>query len=68
MRFRRALEDILQYPELNRRVWRDVRQKNLQRFPYGLVYRLRDQEITIYAFTHLSRRPGCWKGRLRDVD
>lgn len=33
------------------------------RFPYQVVYRLRDTEIVIVAFAHLKRRPGYWRKR-----
>ena len=35
----------------------------LQRFPYGLMYRLDPEEIFILAVAHLHRRPGYWKNR-----
>ena len=41
----------------------DVRRVLLKRFPYQVVYRLREQELQILAFAHLKRRPGFWKGR-----
>ena len=33
------------------------------RFPYQVVYRLRDTEIVIVAFAHLKRRPDYWRKR-----
>ncbi len=33
------------------------------RFPYQVVYRLREADIVIVAFAHLKRRPGYWKQR-----
>ena len=35
----------------------------LTRFPYRLIYRVRDEDIYIVAITHTSRRPGYWKNR-----
>jgi plasmid stabilization system protein ParE len=35
----------------------------VDRFPYQVVYRLRETEIVIVAFAHLKRRPGYWKHR-----
>ena len=35
----------------------------VDRFPYQVVYRLREADIVIVAFAHLKRRPGYWKRR-----
>ena len=35
----------------------------LDRFPYGLVYQVRDDTIRVMAVAHLRRRPGYWRGR-----
>jgi hypothetical protein len=35
----------------------------LQRFPYGLIYRIDPEEIFILAAAHLHRSPGYWKNR-----
>lgn len=34
------------------------------RFPYSVIYRNTDNEITIFAVAHQSRKPGYWKDRL----
>lgn len=42
-----------------------VRRYRLNRFPYGLFYRLASEdEIEILAVADLRRRPGYWKDRL----
>ena len=33
------------------------------RFPYFVVYRIRDEAIQVIAIQHSSRRPGYWKKR-----
>lgn len=35
------------------------------RFPYSVIYRSTESELTIYAVAHHSRKPGYWKKRLR---
>jgi len=35
------------------------------RFPYSIIYRHTDAEVTIYAVAHQSRKPGYWKKRLK---
>lgn len=35
----------------------------LKRFPYGIIYEIRENDIFILAIMHLSRKPGYWKSR-----
>ena len=42
---------------------RDTRRVPLHRFPYAVVYRVRNAEIEVVAFAHGSRRPGYWRSR-----
>jgi plasmid stabilization system protein ParE len=42
----------------------DTRKFALQRFPYAVVYRERDNSIQLLAVAHGSRRPEYWKSRL----
>ena len=48
-------------PRLTRRPSRQLR---VDRFPYNVVYRIRDHDIYVIAVAHSSRRPDYWKGRL----
>src|SRR5262249_49767957 len=41
----------------------DIRRRNLQRFPYSVLYSVGEGHITILAVMHQRRRPGYWKGR-----
>jgi len=34
-----------------------------KRFPYGIVYRIADEEVVIYAVMQLNREPGYWENR-----
>ena len=34
-----------------------------RRFPYGIVYEIREDDILIIAVTHLSREPFYWRDR-----
>jgi toxin ParE1/3/4 len=43
-----------------------VRTWHLGKFPYNLVYAVRDGEIFVLAYAHESRRPGYWLPRLND--
>lgn len=39
------------------------RRCQLNRFPYGLIYAVLDEEILVLAVMHLSRRPEYWRRR-----
>ena len=65
---RRALELIARHPLIGTPVPRvraehGSRRLSLRRFPYSIVYRLRDGVVQVIAFAHQSRRPGYWRAR-----
>lgn len=60
---RRAARALQQHPELGHRFSRRLRRLLVQRFPYGLLYRVEAEDIFIVAVAHLSRRPGYWRRR-----
>ena len=62
----RAISLILQFPEAWPRVTRLARRCRTQRFPYALLYRIRNDSIEILAVMHLSRRPDYWTERLKE--
>lgn len=59
-----ALDRIEQMPFAWSRLAKDVRVCRTKRFPYGLIYQIRDNEAVIVAVMHLHRRPGYWRKRL----
>jgi len=54
---------ILQYPESGKLLNAYARRVLLNRFPYGIVYRVYNEQIVILAVMHLSRRPNYWINR-----
>jgi toxin ParE1/3/4 len=57
---KRIIENPKRFPRIERRATR----AKTNRFPYGLVYWIQADVITIAAVMHLSRRPGYWIKRL----
>lgn len=59
---RRAIDRILSHPLAWRKLSRRTRRCHTRRFPYGLIYHVREKEqrVLIVAVMHLSRRPGYW--------
>jgi toxin ParE1/3/4 len=61
--FERALRVLCDQPRLGP-VWRGTtRRFLLQRFPYGIIYQVKPDEIRVIALAHQSRRPEYWRGR-----
>jgi toxin ParE1/3/4 len=65
-RFATAVQDtvrrIQESPLLYRVIEGDIRRCRVLRFPYGVVYRVRER-IEVIAVMHLHREPGYWKSR-----
>ncbi len=59
----RATAMILDHPEASPTILGDIRRRLCHRFPYGLLYAIKAEEIRILAVMNLKRRPGYWAGR-----
>ena len=59
----RCTAAVLENPEASPIVTRAIRRRPLRRFPYGLLYRVRTEQVRILAVMNLKRRPGCRVGR-----
>ena len=61
--FERAATVLGEFPQLGA-VWRGrIRRFPLRRFPYSIVYYLRESEVRVLSIAHQSRKPGFWKDR-----
>jgi plasmid stabilization system protein ParE len=58
-----AIDRILEAPLAYSLGRRGERRFVLDRFPYTIIYRLREAEVFIVAVAHQSRRPGYWQRR-----
>ncbi|MGB7069101.1 MAG: type II toxin-antitoxin system RelE/ParE family toxin [Pyrinomonadaceae bacterium] len=47
------------------RISENTRRCFTSRFPYGVVYEVREDDILVIAIAHSSREPFYWKDRLR---
>jgi plasmid stabilization system protein ParE len=61
---RKTLERIRNHPGAWTNLGEGVRRCRTDRFPYGLVYFVKDEDILIVAVMHLHRNPGYWRDRL----
>lgn len=44
----------------------DTRRYLVHRFPYGVLYRIREDIIQVIAVMHLRRHPDYWRGRVEN--
>jgi len=58
-----TINRIIERPWAWGRISPNERRCRMGRFPYGVVYRILDDEIEIVAVMHLHREPGYWAGR-----
>jgi plasmid stabilization system protein ParE len=61
-----CLDRIRLFPKASTEIRPGVRRTTLHRFPYNIVYKVSESEITIIAVIHGSRHPSRWKKRLRN--
>jgi plasmid stabilization system protein ParE len=61
-----AIDRILEAPHRYPKGRRGERCFVLDRFPYTILYRVREDHIYITAVAHQSRRPGYWRHRDRE--
>jgi plasmid stabilization system protein ParE len=59
-----AISRILKLPNVWQPLSHVVRRCRLNSFPYGIVYRVKTDEIRILAVMHLRRKPNYWLDRL----
>jgi hypothetical protein len=59
-----ALKRIEDFPDAWQKLSHKTRRCRLDRFPYGLVYQNRSDELLIVAVMELSRKPNYWVERL----
>jgi len=59
----RALASIADSPFIYPAVWRDTRRALMNRFPFGIYFRMRDDTVVVLAVMHGSRHPRNWMKR-----
>ncbi len=59
----RCCDGIVEYPGAGLVMTGSVRRRLIRRFPYALLYRIREDQVRILAVMNLKRRPGYWVGR-----
>jgi plasmid stabilization system protein ParE len=58
-----AIKRICEYPDAWSLIDSKTRRCLTNRFPFGVLYRVVDNQIRIMAIMHLHRKPDYWMGR-----
>ena len=58
-----TIQRTLIFPKAWQRLDTDVRRCLINRFPFGIIYYQRNNEIIILAVMQLNRKPYYWKNR-----
>ena len=59
-----ALDRIGEFPEAWHPCSKRTRRCQTRRFPYGIIYQTRKEEILVIAIANLHRKPDYWKDRI----
>jgi hypothetical protein len=60
----KVLDRIGSFPEAWHPYSKWTRRCQTRRFPYGIIYQIRQDEILIVAIANLHRKPDYWEGRI----
>jgi toxin ParE1/3/4 len=59
----RTVSALAEHPLRFRKVHRESRRAPVDRFPYGIIFQVTEEEIVLVACMHSRRHPGHWQGR-----
>ena len=60
-----TIQRILKYPRGWTSLSANTRRCLTNRFPYGIIYQILDEEIYIIGVMHLNRKPSYYKERIK---
>ncbi|SIS84669.1 type II toxin-antitoxin system RelE/ParE family toxin [Belliella pelovolcani] len=60
---RQGIKRIENQPTAWTPISKRLRRCLLNKFPFGIIYQIRENEILIIAIAHLHRKPNYWKSR-----
>ena len=58
-----AIQSICKYPYAWEKIDEKTRRCLTKKFPYGVLYRIKENHIRIMAVMNLNRKPKYWKNR-----
>jgi plasmid stabilization system protein ParE len=61
--FYEGIDEIVLNPYLYQIISKSYRKLSLRRFPYKIVFQVKQDQITIVALAHHKRKPNYWRNR-----
>ena len=61
-----TIERIVNFSQAWSKICENIRRCLVNRFPYGIIYTIQNDEIIILAVMHLNRKPKYWKERAKE--
>ena len=61
-----TIQNILSYPEAWTPLSKNTRRCLVNRFPFGVIYQIKKEEVLIISVMQLNRKPGYWQTRIAD--
>ena len=59
-----ARKQIVSHPQLYPAYTKNTRRRLLEKYPYSVVFQVKEDMILIVAVAHAKRRPNYWRGRM----
>lgn len=59
-----TIQRIIQFPESWPKLSKSTHRCLINRFPFGIIYQILEDEVLIIAIMHLKRKPGYWEKRI----
>ena len=59
----KTIQRVLEYPTAWQKIDEDIRRCLTNRFPFGIIYYQKDNEVIVLAVMQLQREPHYWKER-----
>jgi hypothetical protein len=60
-----CIQNIVKYPTAWPSMEENIRRCLVNRFPYGVIYSVEHDAVSILAVMHLRRHPDYWKNRIK---
>ena len=61
-----TIQRILQFPKAWAKISQNCRRCITQRFPYGIIYHVKENEILIVSVMQLNQKPKNWDERIEN--
>ena len=61
LRIEAALESLLHDPFIHGYIYKQIRRKLARRFPYGVFFKVENEQIAVLAVLHAKRNPLRWR-------